>query len=307
MKLLETYLNSVAQEIAARQIVDVPASLSSGSIGTSSILLIVDGLSEDALRPEAVSAAAEALRGMLSRQFEWRDVSFDGLLGFVFMLRRLEELEVISAPNNLSVMFDEALGLYSRYYREMPIQYNPHDAIYPSGIVAIGFCDNEDTIASYFRRENTIHLIRDCEKILTADIPYIYTPQSLTASQLHSILAFILEADRLKLFPYKTAQLRNIISTFDYNVNQSEDKDIYILKSLLNQEIDAKTAAAIKSDINALAYVGLFSFIYRKPSIFTNLLDEDILHRICIETSLASQPINVLIGFAFGLIAKELY
>lgn len=307
MKLLETYLSYVAQDVATRHIGDSISSLSRGNIGVSSIMLIADSLIEDTLQPATVSAEAESLRGMLSRQFEWRDVSFDGLLGFVFMLRRLEELEIITAPDNLSAMFDEALGLYSRYYRDMPIQYNPNDAIYPSGIVAISFCDHDDTIASYFRRENTIHLIRDCEKILTADIPYIHTPQSLTASQLHSILAFILEADKFKLFPYKTTQLRDTICSFEYDVKQSMDKDVFILKSLLGQEVPESVIESIKSDIYALAHIGLFSFIYRKPTMFSSLFDEEISDRLSNKSAFAAFPANVLIGCAFGLIANELY
>ena len=190
----------------------------------------------------------------------------------------------------------------------MPIQYNPNDYIYPSGFVAMLFCDKEDTIESYFRRENTIHLIRDCEKVLTKEIPLLHSPSDLTMSQLHSILFFLMEADRFNLFPYKTKELINLFRDSNYvTTNNAFRKDKYILEYLMKRHVENHLNERLLLEFSSLSYIGLFAFVYRLPQMFMSLVNEDLIKNLKDASFVSSLPVETVIGLTFGFISEKFY
>lgn len=304
-----TDIGILISDLSTRKLDEMQPKLQNGGIGVAMLMLLNNEFGNDVCS-KSVDEAISYLRHCISTHNRWSDYSFNGYLGLIWSLKILANLDIINEPNGLSSMFNSGLSHYSRYYQEMPIQYNPNDDLYPSGFITMLFCDKEDTVDSYFRRENTIHLIRDCEKILTTEIPFLHNPSNLTVSQLHSILFFLMEADKFTLFPYKTKELIHRIRTCNYTVRKNNfEKDKYILEYLIGGQSSSSLSIneKLSLELSSLSYIGMFAFIYRMPEMFRALLSEEILKNINDAMFVASLPLETVIGLTFGFMSEKFY
>lgn len=265
--------------------------LTNGRLGISmlSIWALSNGAS-DKLSPRQRDAV-DFLGNALSDYYSWPTDFMHGSLALPWCIKRLVNCGIMAEPKQLKELFADCLWRYRSYFMNSPFQYNPNDRLWPVGFVTLALCSKEDDILRYAWEEQTIHRIRDCERLLTESVPGLYKPQSLTAGVLHSMLYFLRQAHKMNIFPAKCAALVAVIAQLDYDVANSNPVDVIILDLLMGREIEPERVSN-----GMLSDLGLFAFIYNRSQLFPL----QIAKRLC-----SQLPVEDLIGVAFGFYSYE--
>ena len=131
-------------------------------------------------------------------------------------------------------------------------------------------------------------------------------------SMLHSILYFLLQADKTGIYPFLTRKLLKYATQLYYKIiNRGTLSDQYICLFLMNksntllQEISDDQAS-----IDFIANLGFYSLLYDTPQIFSSafqLIHENqaFTEYIIEQIQEASLDISTLCGLGFGLLNME--
>lgn len=188
---------------------------------------------------------------------------------------------------------------------------------------------NLNVAENYYWRENAIYLIEDCERILLKKTSYnnIFLP-NLSLGLLNSILYFLIETYKQKIYPLKNQYLiKNICCQIVEIIESANIQDIIVSRCLLlniiaNTEFcniidvefieDCIRLIPIRSEdfLDILSELGLYALLYDNKSIFEagcyffqyNQKDFNIL--IIDHLNQKDLSIKVLLGMGFGLLAK---
>jgi len=158
---------------------------------------------------------------------------------------------------------DEDLKVYMRsvdfyIFKEQktktPVLIDPESGLFISGIYLLSRCNLSDPdIQSCYWRENAIYLVEDCEKIVykKTNGNNIFLPK-LNLKLLNSILYFIIEVHKKKVYPYCTTKLIEFLCLrIPELIKESEIHDI-ITSAYLLSLIEEDTAFREFIDINLI-------------------------------------------------------
>lgn len=224
-----------------------------------------------------------------------------GNLGAIWGIGYLSQEGLIERPPFLTPIGLDIIEKNSKYFRHSPIRYNQNQPIYPFGLTLLALLPNNDSLEQYSIIEQIIFRLRDCEAILTSNIKGLHSPTNLSASQMHSIAAFVSIAHRAMIYPHLTGHL---ISTIDQLFKESchpMNTDGYILGTILNNTPVFNELIRPHDLISILSYVGVLSLIYNKPNLFLSFCNkicsiEDVL------SLFTSSNSTSLTGVALGLL-----
>ena len=192
------------------------------------------------------------------------------------------------------------------------IAMSKDDLIFSSGIYMSQLRMPKDSSEEYTHNERIIILLDECERLLLHSIPLIYNPSEMPLSMLHSILYFLLQADKTGIYPFLTRKLLKYATQLYYKIiNRGTLSDQYICLFLMNksntllQEISDDQAS-----IDFIANLGFYSLLYDTPQIFSSPFQ--LMHKnqaftkyIKEQIQEGSLGISTLCGLGFGLLNME--
>lgn len=287
-----------------------PDSIFCGQLGVSVLQLLRYGISVDSEPDEQLLKYIQFYKDALSEYRTWNNFSFlYGSLGFLWSLKVLSDLEIVEFEHDIKRLTTQALSNYALSYRNMPFQYNNRDEIYPIGIMMLPFYSMEDNVSNYYWTECIIHRVRDCEKIVTEKVSFMHNPSSLSTSQLHSILFFMIEQRRKKIFPVKADTIIEQIRRLTAEKDSQELANTYVLDCLIAEATDSSDNLVVpnKFDFSHLGIIGFFSFVYKRPQMFRTVMESFCIHNKIKEEDIISLRNETLIGLSFGNMSIKYY
>lgn len=277
----------------------LPPGLDNGKIGFTLLNILTYGMKSGELEEWQIPSVTFFKRlllnsGVLSGDF------LTGYFSFPWCIKRLANLELTNAPDNIKLKMRAEINNYRNYYKDFPFQFKPDDRIYPLGICYTEFYSSEETVDTLTWKESMIHRIRDCEKILTVSADPLHDPYGLSDGILHSMLYFFRECWKYRIFPYKCLEMERIIKERKESWKIADGADSYILQYFIGNVSESEISS--NDFLHSLARVGLFSFIYRVPEMFISFLSngeieaEKIFSQIEDNISMR-ELIGIILGF----------
>ena len=164
----------------------------------------------------------------------------------------------------------------------------------------------------FTHNERIIILLDECDRLLLHSIPLIYTPSEMSLSMLHSILYFLLQADKTDVYPFLTRKLLKYTPQLYYKIiNRGTLSDQYICLFLMNKSNSLlQETGNDQASIDFIANLGFYSLLYDTPQIFSSafqLIHENqaFTEYIIEQIQEASLDISTLCGLGFGLLNME--
>ena len=130
-----------------------------------------------------------------------------GRLGVSWGIQYLANKNILELDDE--VMKFRSIGMQDcmSYRLLAPIPMSKDDLIFSSGIYMSQLRMPKDSSEQYTHNERIIILLDECDRLLLHSIPLIYTPSEMSLSMLHSILYFLLQADKTDVYPFLTRKL----------------------------------------------------------------------------------------------------
>lgn len=212
----------------------------------------------------------------------------------LWLVATLLENDLIDLPDGYPFdrLVREAISQSRAYCRCSPVKLTPCTQLYPFGLVSLKALKLLDGIPFYSLIEWIVLFMRDCEYFLTRSVPHIHDNTTLKASVLHSVFRFMQLAEAQKIYPWKAAQLQQVIKQMRYDRAGSLPTDNYILDYLTGS-----AAAKRHWTDKELAYLGTIAFIYDIPALFAGEFHPLSLDEIGIDD---------LVGIGLGLLSNTI-
>lgn len=155
--------------------------------------------------------------------------------------------------------------------------------------------------------------MEECDRQLTKKIKYIYTPQKIHLSMIHSMLFFVNECDRNHIYPYMSEQIKSHIYRLYANYKDSTSADNYIYHFLMkDKEESFPSNFDVRKLFDFMGYLGYFSLIYKEPDIFNSaynhLLNVYPHYTENVSVSIADGSFNesMVCGWGIGLLLTKM-
>ncbi|MDE6315190.1 MAG: hypothetical protein K2L71_01855 [Muribaculaceae bacterium] len=266
---MKQILSAIYTKFSSCDLSKLSSSLACGKLG---IALLGEYAHKNNLQSEAVlcNKCAE----YVFQHMEEMPVGFmHGTLGGMYTIGRLSGNKDTILPSLSSDLLNKILKQNYKYSLSSPYKTTQSDTIYPFALAVLPFCDQADTSLFRFRwQEQLIMQIVDCETLLTRYEPYVFSPKNLGYAMLHSIYYFLCEAEQRRIYTYKAHELKQIIINWPHKIKDKSIADKYIFEFIINGRscFDCSNYT-FDQQIDLLAEIGLFAFLYRNPQLFCNL------------------------------------
>lgn len=232
-----------------------------------------------------------------------------GRMGLAWSLFLLCQKGIVEKDKELDNFLNSTIIMYMRQYYSMPIQVIAEDDLFSGGIFMLQQRVEDNSLEQYMMDERLIGMVDECERQLTRKIKYIYNSEDISLSRLHSILFFLLEINKMKMYPYKANKLLNQIEGVYSKIKKNSLADEYIYHTLM---ADGKANVPKGLEISALflfmGEVGFYSLLYGLPIMFYSALEQLkdeyplCLKKIKMEIKSTSTPTVALCGWGYGLL-----
>ena len=193
-----------------------------------------------------------------------------------------------------------------------PIPTNKDDQVFSSGIYMSQLRVPKNSSEQYAHNERIIILLDECERLLLHSIPLIYSPSEMPLSMLHSILYFLLQADRTGIYPFLTRKLLKYAPQLYHKIlNRGTPSDQYICLALMSKSnTSLQEISDDQASIDFIANLGFYSLLYDTPQIFSSpfqLIHKNQAFTKYIKEQIQenSLDISTLCGLGFGLLNME--
>lgn len=266
---MDTILDDIYQRLYKMDASILPAGLQEGRAG----LLMFHALHSEMVGHVKSRKRAAILLGdvtTLSDTFPPR--LKDGDWGVLWVLQRLCSLGILEKDDSLERILHQLTFSCRTSHMAVPVRVIPEDGLFSEGICTLAQWKDEDALERYVTEERLIGLVDECERLLTMEVPGIHRPKDMPFSLLHSIVWYLQEMVRLKLYPYRAEQLLAIAAELYPTLTDTDAADRYVLASLL-----AATETEFPKETDIIEYrrilgkVGFYSLLYNRPELFRQL------------------------------------
>lgn len=281
--------------------------------GTMEIFLFLALYSEIKGSEEARYMASIILTDTQKKELNNQPYSLlKGRLGVSWGIQYLADKNILELDDE--VMKFRSIGMQDcmSYRLLAPIPMSKDDLIFSSGIYMSQLRMPKDSSEQYTHNERIIILLDECDRLLLHSIPLIYTPSEMSLSMLHSILYFLLQADKTDVYPFLTRKLLKYTPQLYYKIiNRGTLSDQYICLFLMNKSNSLlQETGNDQASIDFIANLGFYSLLYDTPQIFSSafqLIHENqaFTEYIIEQIQEASLDISTLCGLGFGLLNME--
>lgn len=271
---------------------DLPLGLRNGKIG---ILLFMALYSEYMKDKQARDISERLLAEIIPKVYSLPVRLKDGSWGALWVLQHLCNWEILEKDETMQRTLNRLALICRSSQTAVPIRKIPEDGLFSEGICTLAQWNEEDTLERYITAERLIGLVDECERLLTMDICGIHSPKTMPFSLLHSIVWYLKEMIRLKLYPYQAEQLLFKAANLYPILTDIDMVDRYVLTSLLS---DRKMEFLKDQDnmtfCHILGKVGFYSLLYNCPELFRHLWKPFVLP--------SSLPVETLCGLGYGIL-----
>jgi hypothetical protein len=121
----------------------------------------------------------------------------------------------------------------SSYIVSYPVLLFPDDFPFSPGLYFLKRFRNSQSIMDYYKQTSLIQLIDHCEKILEFEAYRKIGIKSLSGEEMNFLIFFLIQTDKLNIFPYKVKKLLSNIESYIKKANYTNILDTLILSKLL--------------------------------------------------------------------------
>jgi len=162
-----------------------------------------------------------------------------GLMGIGWGFEYLVKEKFIDADTD--EVLTEIDRLVFRSTLKTPLLINNQDELFGFGLYYLarlqGRENDNDNLQTIFKKQVLTYLHDDCERLFTKKEMFGYKVPILTINQINSIAYFLLEMQKLKLFPVKLAKLEGYLPKYiiEKAVKTSQEIEYMALITMLNE------------------------------------------------------------------------
>lgn len=248
---------------------DLPFGLRNGKAG---VMLLMALYSEWEKHEKARNISASLLAEVVKRTHTLPARLMDGSWGILWTLQHLCDKGILETDDAIRRILHQLTFSCRTSHMAVPVRVIPEDGLFSEGICTLAQWKDEDALERYVTEERLIGLVDECERLLTMEVPGIHRPKDMPFSLLHSIVWYLQEMVRLKLYPYRAEQLLAIAAELYPTLTDTDAADRYVLASLL-----AATETEFPKETDIIEYrrilgkVGFYSLLYNRPELFRQL------------------------------------
>lgn len=232
-----------------------------------------------------------------------------GYLGVVWALRYIVRLNLLEKDPFLFETYKNADNACFQYFYSFPFKYNFYEDLFSMGLYFLKAVHQIDTIQFYNHIEQLLKLIENCDALLNKSIEGIYERDDMSFRLFHSLFYFLLETDKMKIYPVKTRQLLHSARRLYPDLKQGDSTDRFVADiGMKNEIIGLPASGSVAGKIDFLSEAGYYSVLYDDPAIFATALhllekeDPGILHSLYTEISNGTIDIHKLCTLGLGFI-----
>lgn len=195
-----------------------------------------------------------------------------------------------------------------RYYFALT-QVSMEDKLFSGGIYMLQQCGTNNSVERYIVEERLIALVDECERQLTQSIKYIYRPEDMPLSRLHSILFFLTQISEKKIYPYKANALLCHVKERFVQMKEKPLCDEYIYHFLMQ---DDQAIVPVNLEDRHLfllmGELGFYSLLYDNQGIFRSAWQQveekypEFKGKAESIIKDKSTPVAALCGWGYGLL-----
>lgn len=233
----------------------------------------------------------------------------DGAWGVLWALQRLCRLGILEKDDAIQRMLHQLTFNCRSSHMAVPVRYIPEDGLFSEGICTITQFADEETVERYSTAERLIGLVDDCERLLNLTVPGIYCPGDMSLSLLHSIVWYLQEMVRLKLYPYRAEQLLAQAAELYPQLQDADCSDRYILTSLMTgTATEFPKGTDCDTLCHSLGKVGFYCLLYNCPKLFSQywlyLRSEHPSFFVQLREIIKKDtlPLHTLLGMGYGIL-----
>lgn len=289
---MEKTLDAIYRRLVRIQSEPLVAGLRSGKAG---LLLFMALYSEWKNHGRARSVSARLLAEVTHEAYSLPTRLVDGSWGILWTLQYLCDKGILETDDVIQRMLHQLTFTCRTFHMAVPVRVIPEDGVFSEGICTLAQWKDEDILERYVTEERLIGLVDECERLLTMEIPGIHRPKDMPISLLHSIVWYLQEMVRLKLYPYRAEQLLAIAAGLYPALTDTDAADRYVLTSLLSEvETIYPEKCANETFCHILGKVGFYSLLYNRPELF-----RQIWKPVPLSDSLS---VETLCGLGYGIL-----
>ena len=266
---MEKTLDTIYRRLIRLQSEPLSAGLRNGKTG---LLLFMALYSEWKNHGRARNVSARLLEEVTQEAYTLPARLMDGSWGILWTLQRLCDKGILETDDAIRRILHQLTFSCRTSHMAVPVRVIPEDGLFSEGICTLAQWKDEDALERYVTEERLIGLVDECERLLTMEVPGIHRPKDMPFSLLHSIVWYLQEMVRLKLYPYRAEQLLAIAAGLYPALTDTDAADRYVLASLLPE---VETVYPEKCDnetfCRILGKVGFYSLLYNRPELFRQL------------------------------------
>lgn len=263
---MEQLIKHIYRRLAKKEWRFLPSKLKGGKMGLAVFFaLYSDSFSNNSSR----KLSAKILYNLL------QDISLlpyglvSGKMGIAWSLYLLYQRGILEKDEPLDDLFKSIRREYIYRQHSKPVQLIAGDDLFSEGIYMLRQRNTDSLLERYSVDEGLIGLVDECERQLTQSIKYIYRPEDMSLSRLHSILFFLTQISEKKIYPYKANALLCHVKERFVQMKEKPLCDEYIYHFLMQ---DDKAIVPINlEDRNLFLLIGelgFYSLLYDNQGIF---------------------------------------
>lgn len=303
-------IDCIYAQLIQRSSTDIPCYLRGGKIG---VFLFHALYSEVKRSAKARNMASSILTHSLKKEINSLSCSIlKGRLGLSWGIQHLANKDIIELDEEVERF--RASGIHDCMSLRLiaPIQITKEDQVFSSGIYMSRLKVPKNTLEQYTHNERMIILLDECERLLLHTIPNIYDPLDMSLTMLHSILFFLLQADKSGIYPFLTKKLLEYIPEIYKEIAyKGSCSDNYICLFFMNKSTESfQETGSHPSVVEFIADLGFYSLLYDTPQIFNSafhLLCKNPVFTEQVKKQIQNNTLDTktLCGLGYGLLNME--
>lgn len=305
---MEQLIRHIYRRLAKEEWAFLPSELKGGKIGLVVFLaLYSDSFSNNSSRKLSTMILYNLLQDISS--FPYGLVS--GKMGIAWSLYLLYQRGILEQDEPLHDLFKSIRNEYIYHQHSKPVQLIAGENLFSGGIYMLQqrSSSTDSSLERYSADEGLIGLVDECERQLTQSIKYIYRPEDMPLSRLHSILFFLKQIGEKKIYPYKANALLCHVKERFSQMKEKPLCDEYIYHFLMQ---DDKAIVPTNMEDMALFFfmgeLGFYSLLYDNQGIFRSAWQQVEEKYPRFERKAESiikdktTPVTALCGWGYGLL-----
>lgn len=303
---MEQLVKYIYRRLAKEEWASLPSGLKGGKMGlTVFFALYSDSFSNNRSRKLSAKILYNLLQDIASLPYGL----VLGKLGIAWSLYLLCKRGILERDEPLDDLFKSILREYICRQYSKPIQLIAGDDLFSGGIYMLRQRNTDSSLERYSVDEGLIGLVDECERQLTQSIKYIYRPEDMPLSRLHSILFFLTQISEKKIYPYKANALLCHVKERFVQMKEKPLCDEYIYHFLMQ---DDQAIVPVNLEDRHLfllmGELGFYSLLYDNQGIFRSAWQQveekypEFKGKAESIIKDKSTPVAALCGWGYGLL-----